>query len=123
ARGLMRATILVLAVSVLLACRPELDVRGTYVDIDSKAYFIPCDQPRVMWRLTDSTLALAFREAQPPRPLLVHLRGVRVDSGSVYSGTQYLRVREVLEVRPRQAAECQNMSDSLPIPLTQGLVR
>jgi len=114
--------LLVLLLPVSSACNREVDVSGTYLNIDSKGgVFVPCNQPRAMWRLSDPTLAAAFRARRQSQSLLVHLVGVLRDSGSVYGPTHnsvhYLDVRKIVELRPRQATECPIAFDTLPTPL------
>jgi hypothetical protein len=109
----MRRLAVVLLVTVLGACHRAIDVSGLYVNGASTApgaegTFFPCDQPKTMWRVSDSTLAVRYsRTASKPYELVfARLRGVRSDSGSVYGGAHYFRVRRVIELRARRPGEC-----------------
>ena len=111
----MRLLRLIPIVGVLVACERPIDVRGLYVNDDGIGALVPCDQPKTLLTVTDSGLATRYRReaTRPPEPLFVHLRGVRADSGSIYGGRHYLRVRQILEVRARGAGECPNVSSSV----------
>src|SRR5881397_1996364 len=101
----MRLLSVVVIASLLAACERSIEVRGIYVNDDGAGALVPCDQPKTLLTVTDSGLATRYRReaTKPNEPLFVHLRGVRVDSGSIYDGRHYLQVRQILEVRARGA--------------------
>ncbi len=111
----MRLLSVVAIAGLLVECGRPIDVRGLYVNDDGAGALVPCDQPKTLLTVTDSGLATRYRReaTKPNEPLFVHLRGVRADSGSIYGGRHYLRVRQILEVRARGAGECPNVSSSV----------
>ena len=108
----MRQLRLVVIAGLFVACGRPIDVRGLYVNDDGAGALVPCDQPKTLLTVTDSGLATRYRReaTKPNEPLFVHLRGVRVDSGSIYDGRHYLQVSQILEVRARGAGECPNVA-------------
>ena len=111
----MRLLGLVAIAGLFGACGRPIDVRGLYVNDDGAGTLVPCDQPKTLLTVTDSGLAMRYRReaTKPSEPLFVHVRGVRADSGSIYGGRHYLRVRQILEVRARGAGECPNGASSV----------
>ncbi len=111
----MRLLSLVVVSAVVVACGRSVDVRGLYTHRDGSGTFIPCDGPTTLFSIADSALAARYRltATRPYELLFVRLRGLRVDSGSIYGGRQYLRVRELLELRARGTGECLNAAKSL----------
>jgi hypothetical protein len=111
-RASMRLLSLVAIAGLLVACRRSIDVRGLYVYGDGAGYFVPCDQPGVMWGVSDTALATRYRltATTPYQLLFVRLRGVEVDSGGIYGpmghGGRHLLVRRILEMRARREGEC-----------------
>jgi len=101
--------------SLLVACRRPIEVSGTYLDGDRGGVFFPCDQLNTRWLVRDSTLAARSRlqSALDPSPLFVRLRGVRSDSGSVYGGSHFLLVRQIIETRAPRIGECANVPGTL----------
>src|SRR2546430_17511677 len=88
----MRLLRLVPIAGVLVACERPIDVRGLYVNDDGIGALVPCDQPKTLLTVTDSGLATRYRREapQPQEPPLVHLRGVRAGSGSIFGGRRHL---------------------------------
>ncbi len=103
---------------VLASCRGPVDVRGLYIADDHRSSFVPCEHPDTIFTVNDSALAATYgRVAGASRDwLFVRLRAVPSDSGSIYSGSHYLRVQHVLEIRARAAGECPKIGN--PIVLT-----
>jgi hypothetical protein len=113
----MRLLGLVMMAGLLVACARPIEVRGLYVidDGTGAGALVPCDQPKTLLTVADSGLATRYRlqATTPYELLLVRLRGVRADSGSIYGGRHYLEVRQILEVRGRGAGECPNVANSI----------
>lgn len=111
----MRRFRLVLLTSLLVGCRPTIDVQGMYVGDHDEGTLFPCDNPRTLLRVPDTVLAGRYRliEGAAREPIYVHLRGVQRRAGSIYGGPRYFLVREILEVRTRRAGECPDVA--LPI--------
>jgi hypothetical protein len=114
--------LLLLLLPVFSACQRQVDVSGTYLGFDSGGALVPCNQPRAIWRLADSTLAARYRAQRTSQGLFVRLIGVLRDSGSVYgaahqSRAHYFDVQQIIEARPRHANECPIASDTLPAML------
>ncbi len=105
---------LVVVVGLSAACHRAVDVSGLYANGpasprgEALGAFFPCDRPKTMWRVSDSLLAERSRGiAAPPNQLLfARLRGVRSDSGSIYGGSHYFQVTQILELRARRPGEC-----------------
>ncbi len=104
----------VVVAALSFACHRAADVSGLYANGpasprgEASGAFFPCDQPKTMWRISDSLLAERSRgiAAQPNQLLFARLRGVRSDSGSIYGGSHYFRVTQILELRARRPGEC-----------------
>jgi hypothetical protein len=103
--------------ALLCACRGPVDVRGLYIASDHRGSFVPCEHPDTIFYVTDTTLAATYRRAatSPHEWLFVRLRAVQSDSGSIYSGSHYLRVQQVLEIRERAAGECPRITEPTPL--------
>jgi hypothetical protein len=116
----MRLLSLVVISGVVAACQRPVEVRGLYVNDHGPGNFLPCDQPKTIVLVQDSALVARYRvtATQPYQPVFVRLRGVPVDSGSIYGGQHYFLVQRILEVRPRQSGECPGASPALPISPT-----
>ena len=99
---------LVVISSLLVGCRHPVEMRGLYVTDDGKGAFFPCDRAKTLLHVSDSALATSYRRmaTTPYQLLFVRLRGVRVDSGSIYYSSHYLLVQQILEIRARQDGEC-----------------
>lgn len=113
----MRFLGLVLISSVLAACRRPVEVRGLYANDHGPGNFLSCDRPETILLVNDSALAARYRltATHPYQRLFVRLRGIPVDSGSVYGGQHYFLVQRILEVRPRRSGECPGGSPILPL--------
>lgn len=106
---------------VAAACHRAGDVSGLYADAFSKpswegaGTFIPCDQPKALWRASDSALTAAYRRTatRPYELVFVRLRGVQADSGSIYGGVHHILVHDVLELRTRRPGDCPAVPDSI----------
>jgi hypothetical protein len=96
--------------------------------LKSTGVFFPCAQssdhsvalvPSAVWWITDSALVNQYQRTatRPSELLFVRLRGVRADSGSIYSSSHHLLVQDVLELRKRTLEDCPHVGDSLPPPL------
>lgn len=98
----------VVGVALCAACRGPVDVRGLYIASDHRGSFVPCDHPDTIFSVTDTALAATYHRAatHPHEWLFVRLRAVPSDSGSIYSGSHYLSVQHVLEIRARDPGEC-----------------
>jgi hypothetical protein len=116
----MRLLALVVISGVLVACQRTVEVRGLYASDHGPGNFLSCDQPKTIVLISDSALAARYRlTATPPhRPVFVRLRGVPVDSGSIYGGKHYFLVQRILEIRPRRNGECPGGSPILPLSST-----
>ena len=101
---------------LLLACRPQIEVRGLYVSDDQSAV-VSCDQPKTLLLVSDSALAASYRliATQPHQWLFVHLRGVTETHGSIYGGSHHLLVQQILEIRPMRRGECQRVAAGVPL--------
>ncbi len=112
----MRLLSLVVLSGLLVACRRPIEVRGLYVNHDGAGDFFPCDQPKMILRVSDSTLATSYRRnaTAPYQLLFVRLRGVRADSGSIYGGSHHFLVRQILEIRARRSGECPSIAKPVP---------
>ena len=104
----MRLPSLVVISGLLVACTRPVELRGLYVNHDGAGAFFPCDQAKTLLQVSDSALATSYRRmAMTPYQLLfVRLRGVRTDSGSIYGGSHYFLVQQILEIRARRDGEC-----------------
>ena len=100
---------------VLVACRGPADVRGLYIADDHRSSFVPCEHPDTIFTVNDSALAATYGRVAGAghQWLFVRLRAVPSDSGSIYSGSHYLRVQHVLEIRARAAGECPKIGDPM----------
>jgi len=103
-----------LASVLLLGCTREMEFRGTYVNINGSAKLFPCDQPKEMWKVRDSSLNAAYVRLGGGR-MYVRAYGTRVDTGSVYGAFHTLKVRQVLEARAARPGECPTPDSVLPI--------
>jgi len=101
---------------LLVACRPQIEVRGLYVSDDPGA-LLSCDQPKTLLLVADSALAASYRliATQPHQWVFVRLRGVTETHGSIYGGSHHLLVQQILEIRPVRRGECQRVT--APVPL------
>lgn len=110
----MRRFTLVLIAGLLLGCHPTTDVHGIYVGDHGEGVFFPCDDPTIIVRVPDSTLAATYRllAGESHQPVYVQLRGVRGHAGSIYGGPRYFLVHQVLEIRARGAGECPKVARS-----------
>lgn len=120
--------------SVLGACHRSVDIVGLYtnepdttnqpVPVEARrgGELIVCAEPPAVWLVQDSALAALYRRtaAHPGQLLLAHLRGVTVDSGSIYYARRYLRVREIVELRGRIGGECPTVRDTVARVLSAG---
>jgi hypothetical protein len=119
--GRMRRLGLLGLLIVTAACHRAGDVSGLYADAFTKpswegaGTFIPCDQPKALWRASDSALTAAYRRTatRPYELVFVRLRGVQADSGSVYGGAHHILVHNVLELRTRRPGDCPAVPDSV----------
>jgi|SRR5690348_4270360 hypothetical protein len=113
----MRLLALVVISGVLVACQRTVEVRGLYENDHGPGNFLSCDQPKTIVLINDSALTAQYRltATRPYQPLFVRLRGVPVDSGSIYGGKHYFLVRRILELRPRRGGECPGGSPTLPL--------
>ena len=117
----MRRLGLLALLVVAAGCHRASDVSGLYADAFSKpswegaGTFIPCDQPKALWRASDSALAVAYRHTatRPYELVFARLRGVQADSGTVYGGAHHLLVQRVLELRARRPGDCPAVPDSV----------
>jgi len=112
---LLRHLVLVV-LSVLVACRRPVELRGLYISHDGTGGLFPCDQPNTVLLVSDSALTTSYRvkATQPYQLLFVRLRGVRTDSGSIYGGSHHFLVQQILEVRARRSGECPNVAPPIP---------
>ena len=113
----MRLLNVLLTSAVLAACRGPVEVRGLYANDHGPGNFLSCDHPQTMVLISDSVLAARYRliAARRSEPLFVRLRGVPVDSGSIYGGKHYFLVQRILELRPRRGGECPGGSPTPPL--------
>jgi hypothetical protein len=110
----MRPSTVLLGCAFLVACRRPTEVRGMYVNADSSGTFFPCDDPKISITVQDSALKVRYRTtAVANEPVFVRLRGVNGHSGSIYSGRRFFQVQQILEVRPRGAAECPGVAEPI----------
>jgi hypothetical protein len=116
----MRLLVVVMIAGVLAACRHPVEVRGLYANDHGPGNFLSCDQPKTIVLISDSALAARYRlTATPPhRPVFVRLRGVAVDSGSIYGGKHYFLVQRILEIRLPRNGECPGGSPVFPLSST-----
>ena len=83
------------------------EVRGVYVNDDSSGTLFPCDDPKIAIAVPDSALTARYRTTTVAnKPVFVRLRGIKRQSGSIYSGRPYFQVQQILEVRARAPGEC-----------------
>jgi hypothetical protein len=110
---------MVACAALLTACRGPVDVRGLYIASDHRGSFVPCDHPDTVFSVTDTALAATYHRAAttPHQWLFVRLRAVQSDSGSIYSGSHYLRVQHVLEIRARGPGECPRITEPTPLSM------
>lgn len=103
------------ALVVLAACRGPVDVRGLYIASDHRGSFVSCDRSDTVFTVNDTTLAATYRRVAGASHdwLFVRLRAVQSDSGSIYSGSHYLAVQHVFEIRPRAAGECPKIGNPI----------
>jgi hypothetical protein len=115
----MRPVTFIVIASVCTACQRPVDVGGLYVNDHGPGNFLPCDRPKAIVLVNDSTLRARYHltATQPYQPVFVRLRGIPVDSGSIYYSQHYFLVQRVLEVRPRKEGECANAAPVLPLSL------
>ncbi len=113
----MTRLLVVVLLVALVACRRPVDVRGLYTARDHHGSFVPCDHPDTVFSVTDTALAATYHRAAttPHQWLFVRLRAVQSDSGSIYSGSHYLRVQHVLEIRARGPGECPKITEPTPL--------
>jgi len=110
----MRQFAAVLGCLLFVACHRPTDVRGMYVNDDSSGTLFPCDDPKVAIAVPDSTLTARYRATVVAnKPVFVRLRGIKRQSGSIYSGRPYFQVQQILEVRLRAAGECAGVAESI----------
>ena len=117
----MRAFSLLVVLGLAAACRHASDVSGLYGDAvttsatSTAGSFIPCDQPKSVWLVSDSALTATYRRTatRPYELVFVRLRGVQTDSGSVYGGAHHVLVHDVLEIRARRPGDCPAVPDSV----------
>ncbi len=111
----MRRFELVVITSLLVGCHPTTDVGGIYVADHGEGTFFPCDDPTIILRVPDSTLAARYRVlvGESSQPVYVRLRGVRGHAGSIYGGPRYFLVRQVLEIRARRSGECPKVAHAV----------
>jgi len=110
----MRQFGVVLACVLFVACHRPTEVRAMYVNDDSSGTLFPCDDPKVAIAVPDSALTARYRAtAVASKPVFVRLRGIKRQSGSIYSGRPYFQVQQILEVRPRAAGECPGVAESI----------
>ena len=113
----MRLTRFLVIASTCVACQRSVDMRGLYMNDHGPGNLLPCDQPKKMVLVNDSTLVARYHvtATRPYEPVFVRLRGFPVDSGSVYYSQPYFHVQRVLEVRPREEGECPSAAAALPL--------
>ena len=101
---------------LLVACRPQIEVRGLYVSDDQSA-LVSCDEQQKLLLVSDSALAEDYRRiaTQPHQWLFVRLRGVTETHGSIYGGSHHLLVQQILEIRPVRRGECQRVAAGVPL--------
>ena len=80
--------------------------------------FTPCQEPRTGWWVEDSSLSARYHAVADSdyQPVFVRLRGAPSRSAPhrhLTDSTPRLNVHEILEIRPRAAAECVTLLDSL----------
>ena len=116
----MRLLSLLLISGIVAACQRPVEVRGLYVNDHGPGNFLSCEQPKTIVLVSDSELVARYHATatQPYQPVFVRLRGVPVDSGSIYGGQHYFLVQRVLEVRQRQDRECAGASPAFPLSAT-----
>ena len=116
----MRLLSVPMILGFLAACQRSVEVRGLYANDHGPGNFLACDHPKTIVLISDSVLAARYRltVTQPSQPLFVRLRGVPVDSGSIYGGKHYFLVQRILEMRPRRNGECPGGSPVLPLSAT-----
>ena len=107
----------VLASALLVGCTKEMEFRGTYVNINGKAKLFPCDQPKEMWRVRDSSLNAAYVRLGGDR-MYVRAYGIRLDTGSVYGAFHTFKVRQLVETRAPRPRECPMPDAVLPTQAT-----
>jgi hypothetical protein len=112
----MRRFEVVVLVGLLIGCHPTTDVHGIYVGDGVEGTFFPCDDPTVIVRVPDSTLAGRYRlmASESHEPVYVQLRGISGHAGSVYGGPRYFLVKEIVELRPRRSGECPKVAHPVP---------
>ena len=112
----MRILPLVLISGLLIACRPQLEVRGLYVS-DGSGALVSCDRPEKLLLVSDSALAADYHHiaTQPHQWLFVRIRGVTETHGSIYGGSHHLLVQQILEIRPARRDECQRGGTVVPL--------
>jgi len=132
----MRTLALLVSVALLGACGASVEITGLYANglgkysvtpplvFKGTGVFFRCTQSSdhsaelvpsaVLW-ITDSALANQYQltATRPSELLFARLRGVRADSGSIYSSSHHFLVQDVLELRKR-TGECPKVGDSLP---------
>ena len=104
----MRLRHVAIIASLLAACRHPIEVRGLYAHDHGAGAFVPCSKPSTLLHVSDSALAVGYRRVTqtPNEPMFVRLRGVQIDSGSIYGGQHYFVVHQVLEIRTPGRGEC-----------------
>jgi hypothetical protein len=110
----MRQFAVVLGCLLFVACHRPTEVRGMYVNADSSGTIFPCGDPTVAIAVPDSALTARYRAtAVANKPVFVRLRGIKRQSGSIYSGRRYFQVQQILEVRARAPGECPGVAESI----------
>jgi hypothetical protein len=111
---IVRQFTVLLGCALLVGCHRPTEVRGVYVNDDSSGTLFPCDDPKVAIAVPDSALTTRYHATTVAhKPVFVRLRGIRRQSGSIYSGRPYFLVQQILEVRPRAAGECPGVAESI----------
>ena len=110
----VRQVTVLLGCSLLVGCHRPTEVRGMYVNDDSSGTLFPCGDPKVAIAVPDSALTARYRATVVAnKPVFVRLRGIKRQSGSIYSGRPYFQVQQILEVRLRAAGECAGVAESI----------
>ncbi len=110
----MRQFAVVLVCLLFVACHRASEVRGMYVNDDSSGTLFPCGDPKVAIAVPESALTVRYRATVVAnKPVFVRLRGIKRQSGSIYSGRPYFQVQQILEVRARAPGECPGVAEPI----------
>jgi hypothetical protein len=110
----MRSGLLALLLILSSGCHRPTEVQGLYITLDGAGTFFPCDDPRIQMAVQDSALEARYHATNAEHtPVFVRLRGVKGHEGSIYGGQRSFFVQQILEVRPRVAADCPRVAPPL----------